>query len=258
MNSSSSLSHLEDHFLVLLHENDGIFPMYERWDVGTSALSQGGKLLFWYAGKLNIGSKTLLKMVRRFLKGGLIVRKDCARINSPVMRYVLTETGKQVALQIKMQYEAGPCLKPPKECYVKVLTKSIGSKGIEQPLFAIKKGNILSLENVTLEKEALGNSEFVITRGDTTIVTVRKEHKDCKEFEILIKGYTFDAESIEKAKRYALLLLRKRERNIELREICKFVPLMLLPDDYFSEKNRLRKKTKKLIEEWKEHSLKET
>ena len=42
------LSQLEEQFLVLLFENGGIYPQYERWDLGPQALQQG-KIIFWYS-----------------------------------------------------------------------------------------------------------------------------------------------------------------------------------------------------------------
>jgi len=243
------LSQLEDRFLVLLYKNVGIFPLYERMDFGKTELSLG-KLIFWYAGKLDIGTKTLLRTLRSLEERGIIERKDRARKRSSLMRYVLTKKGREQAIQLMTRLEVA-CTKA-SECYIKVLTKTERSEYTEQPLFAIKKGNILSIENVTLKKESIGGTEFVITFGDTLVVTVRKKHA---AHEIFIKGLTYDAKSFEKAKRYALLILRQRSNSKRHRVSYKFVPLTPLSGDYLSRKPPLRQKTKKLLEEWKRHTI---
>lgn len=243
------LSRLEDRFLVLLYKNVGIFPLYERMDFGKTELSLG-KLIFWYAGKLDIGTKTLLRTLRSLEERGIIERKDSTRKRSSLMRYVLTKKGRELAIQLMIRLEA-VCPKA-SECYIKVLTKTETSEGTEQPLFAIKKGNLLSIENVTLKKEATGGTEYVITCGDTLVVTVRKKNI---AHEIFIKGLIYDAESFEKAKRYALVILRQRSNSKRHRVSYKFVPLTPLSGDYLSRKLPLEKKTKKLLEEWKRHTI---
>ncbi len=243
------LSQLEDRFLVLLYKNEGIFPLYERMDFGKTELSLG-KLIFWYAGKLDIGTKTLLRTLKSLEERGIIERKDRARKRSLLMRYVLTNKGRELAIQLMTRLEAA-CPKA-SECYIKVLTKTESSEGAEQPLFAIKKGNILSIENVTLKKEFTGGTEFAITCGDTLVVTVRKKHV---AHEIFIKGLTYDAKSFEKAKRYALVILRQRSDSKRHRVSYKFIPLTPLSGDYLSRKPLLRQKTKKLLEEWEQHKI---
>ena len=243
------LSQLEDRFLVLLYKNAGIFPLYERMDFGKTELSLG-KLIFWYAGKLDIGTKTLLRTLKSLEERGIIERKDCARKRSLLMRYILTKKGRELALQFMTRLEAA-CSKA-SECYIKVLTKSEGSEGAEQPLFAIKKGHILAIENVTVKKESTGGTEFVITFGDTLVVTVRKKHA---VLEIFIKGLTYDVKSFEKAKRYALVILQQRNKSKRHIVSYKFVPLTPLADDSLSRKTPLQQKTKKLLEEWKKHTI---
>jgi len=243
------LSQLEDRFLVFLYKNAGIFPLYERMDFGKTELSLG-KLIFWYAGKLDIGTKTLLRTLKSLEARGIIERKDCARKRSLLMRYILTKKGRELAIQFMTRLEAA-CSKA-SECYIKVLTKTESSEGAEQPLFAIKKGNILSIENVTVKKEFTGGTEFVITFGDTLVVTVRTKHA---AHEVFIKGLTYDAKSFEKAKRYALVILRQRRNSKRNQISSKFVPLTPISGDYLSRKLPLRQKTKKLLEEWKRHTI---
>ncbi len=251
----NSLSQLDEQFLVLLFENGGIYPQYERWDLGPQAI-QRGQIIFWYSGQLNVGSKTLIKIMRRFEEKGLLLRKDVARDRSPVMRYILTKKGTELALQIREKIKI-ECSKSPEDCYLKVITKTIGDEVIEQPLFAIKKGNILSIENVTLKKESIGDSEFVVTSGDTIIVTVRKENEENGAHEILVKGIECDVEFFDKAKRYALLILRQRGDYTGQQISYRFEPLTPLPDDYLSKKLSLERKTKQLLKEWKGHSQNE-
>lgn len=246
-----TLSQLDEQFLVLLFENGSIYPMYERWDLGPQAL-QRGRLIFWYAGQLNVGSKTLIKIMRRFEKSDLLIRKDVARDRSPVMRYILTPKGLKLAIQVRERCKI-ECCKAPEDCLIKVVTKISTSDGIEQPLFAIKKENILSIENVTLKKESTGDLESIITQGDTIIVTTRKENGIP---EILIKGIECDSESFEKAKRYALLILRQRGDYSGPQISYKFISLTPLPDDYMSKKISLQQKTKRILNEWKDHSPK--
>ncbi len=247
------LSQMEEQFLVLLFENGGIFPMYERWDLGPQALEQG-KIIFWYSGQLNAGSKTLIKIMRRFNEKGLLIRNDTKRDRSPVMRYLLTKKGMEVALQIREKCKA-ECCKAPEECLLRVLIKTSGSEGIEHPLFAIKKDNILSIENITIKKELKEDTESVITRGDALIVTVRKNHTISDAPEILIKGIECDADSFKKAQRYALVFLQQRGDYDGTRLTYKFVPLNPLPDNYLSKKLASRQKTKKLLKEWQGHDL---
>ncbi|MFX1519509.1 MAG: hypothetical protein ACFFCD_06280 [Promethearchaeota archaeon] len=248
------LSQLDERFLVLLFENGGIYPMYERWDLGPQALQQG-QIIFWYSGQLNVGSKTLIKIMRRFEKKGLLLRKDVTRDRSPVMRYILTNQGMNLALQIREKYKE-ECRRSPAGCYMKVLTRVNGSEGIEQPLFAIKKGNILSIENVTIKKESSEDSESIITHGDTIIITVRKEKIDDAAPEILVKGLECDSEFFDKAKRYATLMLRQRGNYSGLQISSRFISLTPLPDDYLSKKLNIQQKTKRLLKEWKGHSPK--
>ena len=248
------LSQLDEQFLILLFENGGIYPMYERWDLGPQALQQG-KIIFWYSGQLKVGSKTLIKIMRRFEEKGLLLRKDVTRDRSLVMRYILTKQGIKLALQIRDKYKE-ECLKSPEECYIKVLTRVIGNEGIEQPLFAINKGNILSIENVTIKKESSEGSESIITRGDTIIITVRKEKTDDVALEILVKGLDCDSEFFDKAKRYAHLILRQRGDYSGTQISYRFVTLTPLPENYLSRKLSLQQKTKRLLKEWKGHSSK--
>lgn len=248
-----AFSQIEEQFLVLLFENGGIYPQYERWDLGPQAFQQG-KIIFWYSGQLNAGSKTLLKIMRGFNEKGLLIRKDTRRDRSPVMRYILTKKGMEVALEIRSKCEV-ECCKTPDECFIKVLTKIDSTEGIEQPLFAIKKDNILSIENVTIKKELEDNKESVIIRGDILIVTVRKNLKMPDAHEIFIKGIECDADSFKKAQRYALILLQQRGDYNGNRLIYKFIPLKPLPDDYLSKKLTSRQKTKRLLKEWQGHDL---
>jgi DNA-binding PadR family transcriptional regulator len=243
------LSQLEDRFLVLLYKNTGIFPLYERMDFGKTELSLG-KLIFWYAGKLDIGTKTLLRTLRSLEERGIIERDDRARKRSSLMRYVLTKKGRELAIQLMSRLEVARTKES--ECFIKVLTKTEGNEDTEQPLFAIKKGNILSIENVTIKKESTGGTEFVITCGDTLVVTIRKKQT---MHEIFIKGLTYDTNSFEKAKRYALVILQQRSNSKRHQLSYKFVPLTPLSGDYLSRKPPLRQKTKKLLEEWKQHTI---
>jgi DNA-binding MarR family transcriptional regulator len=247
------LSPLEDQFLVLLLENSSIFPQYDRWDIISSELPPG-KLIFWYAGKLHIGTKTLLKTIRRLDKKELIERQDCVRRRASVMRYILTKKGKEVATQIKTRCE-DHCVKSPKDCYIKVLTKMHGSEGIEQPLFAIKQEQITPIKDVAIKKEFTENAEFVITRGDTLIVTIRKNHKKSDENEILVKGLGCDPKLFEKAKRYALVFLQQRGGYDVNRLSYKFISLASLPDSYLSQKIFFQKKTKNMLKDWRDHTL---
>lgn len=247
------LSQLEEQFLVLLFENGGIYPQYERWDLGPQAVQQG-KIIFWYSGKLNAGSKTLLKIMRSFDEKNLLIRKDTARDRSPVMRYILTKKGMELALEIRSKNHT-ECSKSPEECMVKVLTTESNSKSTEQPLFAIKNNNILSIENVTIKKETEDAKKSVIISGDTLIVTVRKNNKTPDSREILIKGIECDVDSFEKAKRYANVILKQRDNYNRDRVSYTFIPLDPLPDDYFSRKLTLHQKTKKLLKEWQGHDL---
>lgn len=248
-----ALSQMEEQFLVLLFENGGIFPMYERWDLGPQALERG-KIIFWYSGQLNAGSKTLLKIMRRFNERGLLIRNDTSRDRSPVMRYILTKKGMKLAIQVREKCKA-ECCKAPEECLLRVLIKTNGNEGIEQPLFAIKKDNILSIENVTIKKELEDGKESVITRGDALIVTVRKNHTTPDAPEILIKGIECDTDSFKKAQRYALVFLQQRGEYDGIRLTYKFVPLKPLPDDFLSKKLTSRQKTKRLLKEWQVHDL---
>jgi hypothetical protein len=246
-----NLSQIDEQFLVLLFENGGIYPMYERWDLGPQAL-QKGQLIFWFSGQLNVGSKTLIKIMRRFEKTGLLLRKDVARDRSPVMRYVLTPKGMKLAIQVRERSKI-ECRKAPEDCLIKVITKMSTTDDVEQPLFAIKNENILSIENVTIKKESNGDLESIITQGDTIIVTVRKENEIP---EIIIKGIECDSEAFEKAKRYALLILRQRGDYSETQVSFRFKSLTPLPDDYMSKRIVLKQKTKQLLKEWKGHSSK--
>jgi hypothetical protein len=247
------LSQLEEQFLVLLFENGGIYPQYERWDLGPQAVQQG-KIIFWYSGKLNAGSKTLLKIMRRFGEKNLLVRKDTARDRSPVMRYILTKKGMELALDIRSKNHT-ECIKSPEECMIKVLTAVSSSKSTEQPLFAIKNNNILSIENVTIKKETEDRKKSVIICGDTLIVTVRKNNNIPDAREILIKGIECDVDSFKKAKRYANVLLKQRDKYNKHLVSYKFIPLEPLPDNYFSRKITSHQKTKKLLKEWQGHDL---
>jgi len=212
-------------------------------DFGKTELSLG-KLIFWYAGKLDIGTKTLLRTLRSLEERGIIERNDRARKRSSLMRYVLTKKGRELAIQLMSRLEVARTKES--ECFIKVLTKT------EEPLFAIKKGNILSIENVTIKKESTGGTEFVITCGDTLVVTIRKKQT---MREIFIKGLTYDTKSFEKAKRYALVILQQRSNSKRHQLSYKFVPLTPLSGDYLSRKPPLRQKTKKLLEEWKQHTI---
>ncbi|MHA2060798.1 MAG: hypothetical protein ACW963_00700 [Candidatus Sifarchaeia archaeon] len=247
------LSQIEEQFLVLLFENGGIYPQYERWDLGPQALQQG-KIIFWYSGQLNAGSKTLLKIMRRFGEKDLLIRKDTARDRSPVMKYILTKKGMELALEIRSKNHT-ECSKSPEECIIKVLTTVSSSKSTEQPLFAIKNNNILSIENVTIKKESEDRKKSVITRGDTLIVTVRINNKIPDAREIFIKGIECDIDSFKKAQRYALIFLQQRGDYNGNRLTYKFIPLEPLPDDYLSRKTTSRQKTKKLLKEWQGHDL---
>jgi hypothetical protein len=171
------------------------------------------------------------------------------------MRYILTKKGEEVATQIKTRCDAERCVKSPKDCYIKVSTKMCGSEGIEQPLFAIKQGQITPIKDVALKKEFTENAEFVITRGDTLIVTVRKKYKKSNEHEILIKGLACDVELFEKAKRYALVFLQQRGGYDVNHLSYKFVSLTSLPDSYLSHKIFFQKKTKNMLKGWRDHNL---
>jgi hypothetical protein len=250
---SEVLSQLEEQFLVLLFENGGIYPQYERWDLGPQALQQG-KIIFWYSGQLNAGSKTLLKIMRRFGEKNLLIRKDTARARSPVMRYILTKEGMELALEIRSKNHT-ECSKSPEECMIKVLTTASSSKSTEQPLFAIKKNNILSIKNVTIKQESEDRKKSVITRGDTLIVTVRRNNKIPDAREIFIKGIECDIDSFKKAQRYALVFLEQRGDYNGNRLTYKFIPLEPLPDNYLSRKLTSRQKTKRLLKEWQGHDM---
>lgn len=193
--------------------------------------------------------------MRRLNKKELIKRQDCVRRSASVMRYILTKKGKEVATQIKKRRNEDSCVKPPKDCFIKVLTTMYGCEGIEQPLFSIKQKQITPIKDVAMKKEFTESAEFVITRGDTLIVTIRKKHKKSDEHEILIKGLACDFELFEKAKRYALVFLQQRGEYNENHLSYKFVSLIPLPESYLSHKNSFQKKTKNMLKEWRDHTL---
>jgi hypothetical protein len=107
------------------------------------------------------------------------------RYRSYVKRLELTPIGEDIAKRLKAERK-GDLPERPEDLVIKVRVKVNTPLIQEEPILVFNEENYLtSLNDVTLLREKTDSEEYVITRSDIKIVTVRREDNDKK---ILVKG----------------------------------------------------------------------
>ncbi len=231
---------------MLLLENHALFLDFE-WHLMVPEGAKG-KLHYFFQRKLNVGTKGLQKLLRSLQKKGVVERSDMKRGRSFAIRYLLTSHGKLLAHELLKKREDYPI---PKEQFMRILVKSEEELTKEEPLFAIKKGAIVSLDTVSIRKETKAvpvRKEYIFVKEDVIVVTKQVSEGTCK---IVVKGskVKIDPEVYEKAKR----VCRVTEACEDF-EYCIQTPLS---KECFSSVTLLKQgiRAKRIWKEWKTKSV---
>ncbi len=168
------LSECEKALLISILDNDGV--IVQIWDMCFA--NPPGKLVHWHASQLGVGIKRVFKIIRKFTKMGFVERVDYKRTKGDkfiIPKYDLTCEGKAKAIHLKREKLAKQqIIKDPSKCLMRVLVHTRSKDESEDFLFAMLKHHIGNLESVKIRTEHISGSQYLITRGDVVVVTMKQ------------------------------------------------------------------------------------
>lgn len=239
---------LEDDLLVLVLDNCSLRLYLEashytdKYRPPNSDVDTPGKSYTWYASKLQIGSKTLMRITKQACSKQLLEEKEVKRFRSQDLRYELTPMGTRIAARLKSE-RTGDLPECPEDQLIKVRVKVASPLIQEEPILVFNKENCLtSLAAVTLLREKSDTKEYIITRSDIKIVTVYREENSQK---ILVKGVEICSSLSKRIQRMVRLTLG--DKNLHFY----FVPHKSLSRKYLSTVKNLRTiQAKQMLKQW--------
>jgi hypothetical protein len=164
------------------------------------------------------------------------------RYRSYVKRLELTPVGEDIAKRLKAE-RTGDLPECPEDLVIKVRVKVNTPLIQEEPILVFNEENYLtSLNDVTLLREKTDTEEYVITRSDIKIVTVKREENDQK---ILVKGVEICSSLSKRIQRMVRLTLG--DKNLHFY----FVPHKSLSSKNLSTVKNLRTiQAKHMLKQW--------
>lgn len=244
---------LENELLISILENKGV--LIQLWDL-CFVINPPGKLVHWYASQLGIGTKRVLKLMRRFVEQGFAERRDFKRSWQDTFRipkYDLTPLGKKKAVRLKQEKLAKQqCLLDPRNCLMRVLISNRSDGVSEDFLFAALKHRIGNLDSVKIKTEVIDEFEYLITRGDIVVVTLLSTDKERK---VLLKTLKLSDDQLQIVKKYSYSCSAVR-RYLKNRNKIDFIFEQQEPlTDGLRECDTVYKKEKVkiILKEWKNH-----
>jgi hypothetical protein len=164
------------------------------------------------------------------------------RYRSYVKRLELTPLGEDIAKRLKAE-RIGDLPECPEDLVIKVRVKAKTPMMQEEPILVFNEENDLtSLNDVTLLREKTDTEEYVITRSDIKIVTVKREENGQK---ILVKGVERCPSLSKRIQRMVRLTLGDKSLHFY------FVPQKSLSSKNLSTVKNLRTiQAKKMLKQW--------
>lgn len=230
---------LDNYSLRLYHEARHYTDNYRP----NSDVDAPGKSYTWYAARLQIGTKTLMRVTRHACAKHLIEEKEVKRFRSQDVRYELTEVGTKIAKQLKATRTNELPENAEEDPIIKIMVRLQTNQSQEETILIIGKGkHPTSLKAVTLLREVNETAEWVITHGDTIVVTVRRDENGRK---VILKGIELSPSLLERIKRLTSITLCDKDLQFT------FVPHKPLPRDYLSTTKNLRTgRAKQMLKQW--------
>lgn len=241
------LKRLEDDLLVLCLDNCSIYLYaddrhYTAARRPNSDIDKPGKNLNWYLSQLRVGSRTFMRIAKQACAKQFLEEIKVWRYRSYVKRLELTPLGEEIAKRLKAERTGGlpECTE---DLVIKVRVKVNTPLMQEEPILVFNEANYLtSLNDVTLLREETDNEEYVITRSDIKIVTVKREENDQK---ILVKGVEICFSLSKRIQRMVQLTLG--DNNLHFY----FVPHKSVSSKYLSTVKNLRTiQAKHMLKQW--------
>jgi len=239
---------LEDDLLVLCLDNCSIYlfaddRQYTDDRKPNSEIDKPGKTSTWYACRLKVGSRTFMRIVKQACAKQYLEEKKVWRYRSYAgIRLELTPLGKEIAARLKAE-RTGDLPECPEDQLIKVRVQVDSPLIQEEPILVFNKENCLtSLAAVTLLREKSDHKEYIITRSDITIVTVKRKENGQK---ILVKGIEICYPLYERIKRMVRITLDDKDLQFA------FIPHKPLPRTYLSTTKNLRTiQAKQMLQQW--------
>ena len=241
------LKRLEDDLLVLCLDNCSIYlysddRAYAADRKPNSEIDKPGKNLNWYLSRLQVGSRTFMRIAKQACAKQFLEEIKVWRHRSYVKRLELTPIGEDIAKRLKAE-RTGDLPECPEDLVIKVRVKVNTPLIQEEPILVFNEENYLtSLDDVTLLREKTDTEEYVIIRSDIKIVTVKREENDHK---ILVKGVEICSSLSKRIQRMVRLTLG--DKNLHFY----FVPHKSLSSKNLSTVKNLKTiQAKQMLRQW--------
>ena len=243
------LKHLEDELLVLCYDNCSIYLYADDRHYAESCrpktdIGKPGKTSTWYACRLKVGSRTFMRIAKQACAKQLLEEMKIWRYRSFVRRLELTALGEKIAKRLKVERNGG-FLEPEEDPIIKVRVRSHMPHAQEEPILVMKEKCLSSLTAVTILREKTDNEEYIITRSDTIVVTIRDAEKpEGNDRKILVKGIELKPSLYERIKRLVLITLNDEDLQFS------FVPHTPLPCEFSTVKKLRTNLAQKMLKQW--------
>lgn len=239
---------LEDDLLVLCLENCSVYLFADdRHYTGSyrpNAIDMPGKTSTWYACRLKVGSRTFMRIAKQACAKKLLEERCVMRNHSFVGRLELTPLGEKTAKRLKAERNDG-FPESEDEPLIKVRVRLYTPHAQEEPILVMREECLSSLTAVTILREKTDNEEYIITRSDTIVVTIRDvEQPAGNGRKILVKGVELKSSFYERIKRLVRITLSTENLQFS------FVPHTPLPCKFSTVKELRKNKAQKMLKQW--------
>lgn len=241
------LKRLEDDLLVLCLDNCSIFLYaddrhYTDARRPNSDIDKPGKNLNWCISRLGVGSRTFMRIAKQACAKQFLEEIKVWRYRSYVKRLELTPLGEEIAQRLKAE-RTGDLPECPEDLVIKVRVKVNTPSIQEETILVFNEDNCLtSLDAVTLLRKKTDIEEYVLTRSDIKIVTVKREENGQK---ILVKSVEICPSLSKRIQRLVRLTLGDKTLQFY------FVPHKLLSSKSLSTVKNLRtNQAKHMLKQW--------
>jgi hypothetical protein len=169
------------------------------------------------------------------------------RHRSFVRRLELTSLGEKIAKRLKVERNDG-FLEPEEDPILKVRVRLYTPHAQEEPILIInEEGCLSSLRSVTMLREKTENEEYIITRSNIIVVTIRwEELQEGNGRKILVKGTKLTPSIYKRIKRLVRVTLNENDLRFF------FIPHEpLSPSKYLSTVRNLRtNQAQRMLKQW--------
>ncbi len=241
---------LEDDLLVLCLDNCSIYLFSDDRHYTDScrsnliAIDSPGKTSTWYACRLKVGSRTFMRITKQACAKKLLEERRVMRHHSFVRLLELTPLGEKTAKRLKAERN-DEFPEPEEDPLIKVRVRSHSPHAQEEPILVMKEKCLSSLIAVTILREKTDNEEYIITKSDTIVVTIRDaELPEGKDRKVLVKGIELKPSLYERIKRLVLITLNDEDLQFS------FVPHTPLPYEFSNVKKLRTNLAQKMLKQW--------